>query len=68
MLDYKIAPTDVAVMQLSDLTGKLIATYELNANTDKLQIRNNKLNNGIYFYSVIVNNKTMKQEKLVIIK
>jgi len=29
---------------------------------------NNTLNNGVYFYGVVVNNKTIAKNKLIIIK
>jgi hypothetical protein len=67
-LNYTIKQSDVAAIKIYDLTGKLITDYKLNASTDQMQINNADLNNGIYMYDVIVNNKTVKTDKLVIIK
>jgi hypothetical protein len=68
LLDYKINQGDKGMIKIYDLTGKLMFSYELNANTDQMQINNADLNNGIYMYDIIVNNKTVKTDKLVIIK
>ncbi|MGQ0828226.1 MAG: T9SS type A sorting domain-containing protein [Bacteroidota bacterium] len=55
------------ILNIYDVTGKLIEEYELNANRGELQINTN-LSNGIYLYQVIVNDRIVKSDKLVVIK
>lgn len=67
-LEYSIGSTDVSIIRLYDVAGKIVDTYELNAATNKLLISNTKLNDGIYFYQIVVNNKIVKRDKLIITK
>jgi hypothetical protein len=67
-LQYHINQADIAVIQLFDISGKKVETHTMNTNTDKLQINNDQLKNGIYFYQIVVNNKIVKHDKLIIIK
>jgi hypothetical protein len=68
LLDYSIHQGETGIIKIYDLTGKLIGSYTLNVNANQLKINNNDLNNGIYMYAIIVNGKTVKTDKLVIIK
>ena len=65
-LNYAIKPNDKGVFKVYDVTGKLIDETILNSNGNSLQL-NSYLNNGIYFYQIIVNNKTVKSDKFVVI-
>jgi hypothetical protein len=68
VLAYVLNSTDLAVLQLVDVTGKSVGRYELNGHNNSLHINNTKLNNGVYFYTITVNNKIVQQDKLIIIK
>ncbi|MGQ0829238.1 MAG: RCC1 domain-containing protein [Bacteroidota bacterium] len=68
VLDYDLKKDENGTIKIYDLTGKLMVSYLLNANQTQLQINNTELNNGIYMYNIIINNKTVKTDKLVIIK
>jgi hypothetical protein len=68
IVDYSIAATDLAQLNFYDMAGKLVATYSLRSETDKQQITENNLSNGIYFYTLILNDKPVRHDKLVIIK
>jgi len=68
LLDYVLKQDEVGTIKIYDIAGKLIVNYPLNANANQLQINNTDLDNGIYMYDIIVNDKTVKTEKLVIIK
>lgn len=67
VLNYTLKQNDIAEIKMYDLTGKLVEKHELDASKNELQINTN-LNNGIYLYQVIVNDKVVKSDKLVIIK
>lgn len=68
VLDYNINSVDISKISIYDVTGKIVDTYELNVANNKLLISNNRLNGGIYFYDITVNNKIVKRDKLIIIK
>ena len=67
-LKYKLKPTDKGEIIIYDIAGKLIGRYEINAANNQMLISNEQLNNGIYFYHIILNNKVVQNDKLVIIK
>jgi len=67
-LKYSININDIAQLQLKDITGKQIAYYNLPANTNSVQINNEQMENGMYIYHIIVNNKAVKSGKLLIIR
>ncbi|MBI4646802.1 MAG: T9SS type A sorting domain-containing protein [Bacteroidia bacterium] len=57
-----------AHIAVSDITGKPIKKYLLPFNSNKVTISFDDLNNGVYFYSLIVNNITVSTKRMVIIK
>ncbi|MBL0329048.1 MAG: T9SS type A sorting domain-containing protein [Bacteroidetes bacterium] len=67
-MEYAIAPTDKAVLLVYDITGKTISNYYLNASENKININENRLDNGVYLYEIKVNGKTVQSDKLIIIK
>ncbi len=64
-MDYFIS--SAAILTIYDITGRMVDTYKINGN-GSLQISNNNLNEGIYFYEVISDGALLLKEKLVIIK
>ena len=68
ILDYDLGGYSNATVNLSDITGKVIGAYKLQSNKGILQMNEQNLNNGIYFYSILVGEKTIKTDKIVIIK
>jgi len=48
--------------------GRKLKTYQLENDMKKLNITNNALKNGLYFYQVIVNNGVILTDKLIVIK
>jgi hypothetical protein len=59
-LDYALAANEKGKMIICDVTGKIISQYELNNTSNKLVISNEQLNNGVYFYYIILNNKVVQ--------
>ena len=68
VLDYTINETDKAIMEIYDVSGKLIRSYSLNPASNQLILNEDKLNNGAYFYQLRVNNQLVQSDKLIIIK
>lgn len=68
ILDYDLGGYNNAIVNLYDITGKVIGTYKLQINKGVLQMNEQNLNNGVYFYSIFVGEKTIKTDKIVIIK
>jgi len=48
--------------------GKLIQTKNLETNEGSLYINEQNLRNGVYFYTILVGEKNIKTDKVVIIK
>ncbi len=67
-LEYDLGNTNEATMNLYDVTGKLMSTYKLQSNKGMLQMNEQTLENGIYFYHILVEGKSIKTDKIVIIK
>ena len=59
---------DNAQMMIYDLSGKQIVAYVLPENSNVTEINNSDLQNGVYFYKIMINGKIKQTEKLVIIK
>ncbi len=67
-IDYKLGSYARAEFKLFDVTGKLVSKYNILSNEGSLLINEQNLNNGIYFYHILVGEKTLKTDKIVIIK
>lgn len=65
---YTLEEGETGVLQLFDITGKLIHSYELPADNSVIKINNTELEAGTYLYKYIVNGSVSKADKLVIIK
>ncbi|MBK7183362.1 MAG: T9SS type A sorting domain-containing protein, partial [Bacteroidetes bacterium] len=69
MLDYSLNETEVGKLNIYDVSGRLIDSYNLLSGENKqLNINKTDLENGIYFYEVIINDKLQASDKLIIIK
>lgn len=68
ILDYDLGYDTEATMKLFDVAGKLINTYSLQNTKGTVGINERNLTNGIYFYSILVKEKIIKNDKIVIIK
>jgi hypothetical protein len=67
-LNYDLGNYDKAVMKLYDVTGKLVNTYKLQNTKGIMSMNEQNLYNGIYFYHILVGEKIIKTDKVVIIK
>ncbi|CAN5468650.1 hypothetical protein BH10BAC1_BH10BAC1_07490 [soil metagenome] len=67
-LDYSLNVGEVGELKIFDVTGRLVAQYNLNANENILQINQNILNDGLYLYQVLTNGQVVGSDKLIITK
>lgn len=68
-LIYSLEENSKGELILYDVTGKLVAKYFLQiGKNNQLFIQENELNNGVYFYKVIIDNELKLSDKIVIIK
>ena len=67
-MDYDLGTDNNAVMNLFDVTGKLIRVYTLENSKGTMLMNEQSLHNGIYFYRILVGDKIIKNDKIVIIK
>lgn len=65
--DYKLpANTSSAQIKVSNLLGNIVSTIELTKNEGKAEINVNNLKNGVYFYTIMINNSATVTRKLVV--
>lgn len=67
-LQYKLEPSNIGKMIIYDASGKEISLYNLSEGENVLQVNEQSLPVGLYFYSIIVNNELIKTEKFSIEK
>ena len=67
-LEYDLNEGEKGSMILSDITGKQVGSYSLNVKETRLQIQENSLKNGVYYYEIRVDDKIVYKNKLVIIQ
>jgi hypothetical protein len=67
-MTYDLGKDTEGSMNLYDVTGKLINTYNLSTTIGSIEINEDKLHNGIYFYCILVNGIKVNTNKIVIIK
>ena len=68
ILDYDLGNYTNAKVNVFDITGKVISTYKLSDTKGILQMNEQNLNNGVYFYRILIGEKIIKTDKIVIIK
>ena len=67
--DYNMpANTQTASVAIYNMMGQEVIKQELNLGDSRVNINVSDLTDGVYFYSLIVNNKTVKTNKLVVSK
>lgn len=65
--DYTFSPNHKkAELSIFNLLGAKVKTYVLNENEGTLTVNTSDLNEGIYFYSLLINNETYLTHKLII--
>jgi hypothetical protein len=59
---------EVGTIEIRSMQGQLMEIIQLSANTGSINWTAGKLANGVYLYSLIVNNKIIANQRLVITK
>jgi len=67
-LDYRLEEGQQGILQVFDITGKLLRDYRLTAGNNSLYINEEQLDNGIYSYRVLIDEAVILNDKLVIVK
>jgi parallel beta-helix repeat protein len=67
-LKYVLNEKEEGLFIIYDIVGKHIAKYNLQGGNKDLEISENNLSNGIYFYQIIMNEHCLSSGKIVIIK
>ncbi|OFX17129.1 MAG: hypothetical protein A2033_09630 [Bacteroidetes bacterium GWA2_31_9] len=65
-IDYNLIGNAIAQIKIHNVLGSEILSKETSDKRGTIQFNTSNLSNGIYFYSVIINNKTIRTNKLVI--
>jgi hypothetical protein len=65
-LDGAIAEDEKALLRITDLSGRVVDEYQLVAGTTQQTIDLTGLANGIYSWSIILNDNPVRSEKLII--
>ncbi len=65
---YSLITEENATLIISDVNGKVLYKNNIDNKTSKLEINFIDLSEGIYFYKIESQGKTLKTDKLVIIK
>jgi OOP family OmpA-OmpF porin len=68
MMQLSYSITEKAEFVLTDITGRIINSYTLDESRKSIDIKEQELKAGIYFYTVKQSNRILKQDKIVIIK
>ncbi len=67
-LDYSILSGQSGKLIIFDLIGNKLSVYRLESGKKTLKINEGELKNGIYFYKIVLNNRVIVIDKLVIIR
>lgn len=68
VLVYKIGDNETGVINIYDITGKMIKSNIFNSTNSSLSIDASNLEAGMYYYEINVDGNKMKTDKLIIIK
>ena len=68
VLEYHLPEKDNGEISILDLSGRVLKKYLINSKNYQLNISENELSAGTYFYKILVNDLLVKTDKLIIIK
>lgn len=67
-IDYSIAEKANGELIIYDPAGRKLNSYQIDGGVNSLQINESKLDSGIYFYQIIINNEIIESAKISIVK
>jgi hypothetical protein len=65
---YSLTEFKSIKLEIFDTQGKMMGVYNLNPEEQTVNIDDLNLENGVYFYSIKGNGKTLLSKKLVVVK
>jgi hypothetical protein len=65
-LDYQLPANTSAILRIIDITGRTVAQYVLDNNSNSININETSLNSGLYCCQVLVNGAAVWQGKMVV--
>lgn len=68
VLEYDLGAETNAKIHIFDINGRLINSYKLTQIIGKLDINSVALTNGVYYYSILINEKLYSTNKIIVIK
>jgi len=60
------SPSSEARIMLRNLLGSVVKEIKVNGSANKVSINTSDLNNGLYFYSILFENKILSTKKLIV--
>ncbi|MES2763308.1 MAG: T9SS type A sorting domain-containing protein [Bacteroidota bacterium] len=67
-MEYDLGIDTKGELRIFNVNGQVISSYNLTQAVGKIEINEANLVNGVYYYSVILNGKIAKTDKIIIIK
>jgi hypothetical protein len=68
MLAYQLETNEKGKITVCDITGRQVISYNLANDQNNLSISQAALENGVYFFSIMVDGNVVATKKVVIIK
>ena len=66
--NIKLEKEEKGELEIFSLTGRIIASYNLNEGLNDFVIDQSNLESGVYFYRISINGVIKESKKLVIVK
>ena len=67
-LDYHITDSDIGLLLIYDLAGRLISSCPFNSTETSIKIDGTQLSAGSYLYEIKINDRKIRMNKLIIVK
>jgi hypothetical protein len=65
---YSLKKEEQGKLLITDITGRQIRSYRLSSEQNNLSISEAALENGVYFFSFIIDGQLISSQKVVIIR
>lgn len=66
VIEYQIPDNKTGVIQITDASGKAVRQIQLTDTNGQVEVDAGQLTNGVYYYSLIIDGKIAKTEKMII--
>jgi hypothetical protein len=65
-IPFKLEEKTSGLIVVKDILGKIITQYNINSNENKIVLKTKNWENGMYFYSLIINNELLFTKKMIV--